>query len=794
MKNKLLVVSLVIAAVCWLKFAASTPVPDAWCVSGLKTLGSGQEQTKQKPIAKRMRLIPSTPVIEQVLPQDPDYKPTAYPGDLLTITGRNFAPDTNVTRVVLMQRVEPPPAMPPPASLVIGELYMKSATPEKLEAMIPLTVQPGEYMICVRVGTLAHSAPVALSVRTKVTRTGPIPLIMTVYQAMPGMVATIHGSGFGPKTVVRFKSAMSSQDAEFIDASTVRVRVPPELKPGPSELQVEVNYLPSAWFPIELERPMPLSLYWNDTDDNGIPMNPKWGWQIERSFGAPDYYPVPDQLVPISSFVSLLAQSQYTPEGMAAVTDWPVGLDTGGPWHADCGPHVNLMPATYVGQIRWSDHCWIDDDYCYWLFPDEGAGATFRSDDNIGGIQVEHDSDETIDHFGTTWWNEFHQAVDHGNAGEMIREKLAIVTALIGLDGQHGGQSELHPAWLMAIRVEEQGQEEKWAMFARNWGNEGYCGVSQHYVMFPEDDGMFRAELRLPWRPGATSVQVVEEETEFQSNPGDSADGPYVTPETGRGVRVTWWLPHPDKRGWSNGTMKLRWTGGSQPFSLSTATVLAAKATGAKIEEEAQVVAQMRAALPDHARPVFDQQISAMRQKSSPVAGVSPPRRTRNASRAIKPQQPPASVAQPDPVELERVRQMERALSEVGVTAPPKGAAVKTTVDAPPCVAPVRKKVGMPLSAPVHKKVEAQPSAIDISGQWQSNIGLVYDIRQSGAQFTWTVTGANEIGSGTLQGNTISASWGDGRTSFSGQGKIIVDSAQNRATRIEWSHGVIFYR
>jgi hypothetical protein len=196
---------------------------------------------------------------------------------------------------------------------------MKSATPEKLEAMIPLTVQPGEYMICVRVGTLAHSAPVALSVRTKVARTGPIPLIMTVYQAMPGMVATIHGSGFGPKTVVRFKSAMSSQDAEFIDASTVRVRVPPELKPGPSELQVEVNYLPSAWFPIELERPMPLSLYWNDTDDNGIPMNPKWGWQIERSFGAPDYYPVPDQLVPISSFVSLLAQSQYTPEGMAAV-------------------------------------------------------------------------------------------------------------------------------------------------------------------------------------------------------------------------------------------------------------------------------------------------------------------------------------------------------------------------------------------------------------------------------------------------------------------------------------------
>jgi hypothetical protein len=779
MKSRLLLVSFFIAAVCWLKFAASTPIPDPWCVSGLKTLESGQEQTKEKPVARKMKLMRLTPVIEQVLPQEPDGKPTAYPGDLLTITGRNFAPDTNVTRVVLMQRVEPPPAMPPSASLVIDELYMKSATPEKLEAMIPLTVQPGEYMICVRVGTLAYSAPVALSVRTKVALpTGPIPVIFSVYQALPGMVATIHGSGFGPKTVVRFKSAMSSQDAEFIDASTVRVRVPPELKPGPSELQVEVNYLPSAWFPIELQRPMPLSLYWNDTDDNGSPINPKWGWQVEHSYGTPDYYPVPHELVPTTA-TPFGPMPLYTPEGLATATDWPVGFDDGGWRHAWCGPHVNWMPATYVGLIKFSDHA-TDDDYCYWLFPEEGAGATFRTDDNIGGIMVEHDSDETIDHFCTTWWDLFHQRVDQGEGTtRMINDDLAIVTGLVGLDCQHDCQSELHPVWLMAIRVKQQGQDETWAMFARNWGNEGWCGVNQHYIWFPEDGGMYRAEMLLP-RPGATSVQVVDEETEFKTSPHAPADGPYVTLEKGRGARVTWWLPHPDERGWSEGTLKLRWTDGSLPLSLTTATVLAAKATGAKFDEEAEVIAQMRAALPDHARPVFAQQISAELKKSPPVAGVQPPRRTRDASRAIKPQQPPASTAQPDPVELERTRQMERAMAEVGVTAMPRATAVKTTVTRDLTVRSSILRTAVPL---------------DISGTWRSNIGLTYELRQSGGRFTWTVDSSDETAEGTLDGQALSVSWtSPGGGTNTATGKITATDAKGRAIRIEWDNGVVFLR
>jgi len=773
--------TLFIAAVCLFKFAASTPVPDPWCVSGLKTLESGQEQTKQKPVARKMKLMQLMPVIEQVLPREPDGKPTAYPGDILTITGKNFAPDTNVTRVLLEQQVEPPPGVQPPAFVIIGDLYMKSATPEKLEAMIPLTMQPGEYMISVAVGPNARSAQVALSVRMKVAPpTGPIPIIMGIDQALPGMVATIYGSGFGPKTLVWFKSAMSSQDPISVDDSTIRVRVPPELKPGPSEVQVEVNYLQSAWFPIELQRPMPLSLYWNDTDDNGCPLNPKWGWQVERSFGAPNYYPAPHELLPTTN-TPFGPMPLFSAEGFAAATDWPVSFDYGDFWHGIyCGPHVNWMPVTYVGKIRWSEYSFWDQDYAYYLFPEEGAGATFRSGVNIGGIQVEYDSDETINNFHTTWWNEFHQAVDddNGKAGEMIREKLAIVTGLLGLDCQHESQSELHPAWLIAIRVEEQGQDETWAMFARNWGNEGFCGINQHYVFFPEDAGMYRTEVRLPWRPGATSVQFVD--WEFETKRDAPADGPIFTPDTGSGVRVTWWLPHPDKRSWSNGTLKLRWTGGDQPFLLSTASVLAANATGVRVNEEAQVIAQMRASLPEGARLVFDQQMSATRSKSPRVAGVQPPRSTRDASRAIKPQRPPTSIARPDNVELERISRMDRAMSEVGVTAKPRAEAVKTAVTRDLRVA----------SSIVRASVLP-----DISGTWRSNVGLTYEMRQSAGRFTWTVDRTDETAEGTLDGKALSVSWtGPGGGKNSATGKITATDAKGRATRIEWDNGVVFLR
>jgi hypothetical protein len=611
----------------------------------------------------RRRIVPPTPEIQHVSPTDPDYHPSAYPGDLLTITGKNFGTDTNVSRAILLRSV--PTTFPLPASIIVGELAMKSASPEKLEAMIPLDYQPGDYWLTVRVGPIAYAAPVSISVRQKGTPpTGPIPIAFSIDPPFPGALATIKGSGFRPNTIVRFKDVAVDPDVTYVDSGTLRVRIPPTLKPGPTEYQVEFNFLASKWMPLQIEMPMPLNLYFEETDVNGLPLNPKWGWQLTRQYGAPDYYPNPLEIVPVGQgLLGLLAKNW----NWAAATDFQVSFDDGH-W---CGPHVNWGPVTYVGAVKWSSHS-IDDDYNYWLFPEEGAGATFRTDDNIGGHQVEHDSDETIDNFHSVWWEQFHDAVDHNEAKarQMIDGKYTIVTALIGMDCQHGCQTELHPAWLMATRVEEQGQDETWAMFARNWGNQGWCGTSQHSVLFAEDGGMARAEVRLPWREGAGSVQVVAQN--FATSGDNQVEDPVVTPEPGKGVRVTWWLPPPERRGFSNGSLTLRWTPGSRIAGLSaSAAALAAAATGAKVEEEPILIQQFRLALPEPARAAFDQQLPLLLAKSPARSSIPAPRATRNAPAPLKVTRVPAHDARPDVVSAERKGRLENALRGAGVTTIP---------------------------------------------------------------------------------------------------------------------------
>ena len=81
----------------------------------------------------------------------------------------------------------------------------------------------------------------------------------------------------------------------------------------------------------------------------------------------------------------------------------------------------------------------------------------------------------------------------------------------------------------------------------------------------------------------------------------------------------------------------------------------------------------------------------------------------------------------------------------------------------------------------------------DISGRWQSNILSVYDISQDGAGFTWRKLGSTEVGRGTVDGTSISASWTGGRAASSTTGTIEVD-AEGRARRIVWKNGVVFFR
>jgi hypothetical protein len=81
----------------------------------------------------------------------------------------------------------------------------------------------------------------------------------------------------------------------------------------------------------------------------------------------------------------------------------------------------------------------------------------------------------------------------------------------------------------------------------------------------------------------------------------------------------------------------------------------------------------------------------------------------------------------------------------------------------------------------------------DVSGQWKSSIGLVYNITQAGDQFEWTVENSNEQGQGTIKGNNVSASWKGQQGVGSSAGKLTTDSS-GRATEVKWNNGVRFYR
>lgn len=81
----------------------------------------------------------------------------------------------------------------------------------------------------------------------------------------------------------------------------------------------------------------------------------------------------------------------------------------------------------------------------------------------------------------------------------------------------------------------------------------------------------------------------------------------------------------------------------------------------------------------------------------------------------------------------------------------------------------------------------------DISGAWRGYNNYAYSIQQNGSSFTWTVGELQETASGTINGNSVTASWRNPRWTGSGTGTVERD-ANGRAMRIRWSNGVVFER
>lgn len=210
-------------------------------------------------------------------------------------------------------------------------------------------------------------------------------------------------------------------------------------------------------------------------DPNHLLFNPRWGWQT-KPVGTPPKF---DDCSSYAACTQQFPREDFPDVAIPVICGFGKG-------------HTNWEVVTYKGQIHWEGHetgLVSDDDYNLLLnTPITNGFASGGTAVNTGDVKLEFKAAETIDHFGRTpYWKSFRDAVDrdnkHANPNQ-VNGKEAIAIGLLGLDRVHDSPSEIHPVYALALHVKTDPSDDTWAIFARNFGNEGFCSEDMHYADF----------------------------------------------------------------------------------------------------------------------------------------------------------------------------------------------------------------------------------------------------------------------------------------------------------------------
>jgi hypothetical protein len=373
-----------------------------------------------------------------------------------------------------------------------------------------------------------------------------------------------------------------------------------------------------------------LDLFWKTTDPNGFPFNPDWRARSHTAF-------VQGNHVDLTKACPACAPFPDDPTNFEDETCWrhcttfPTTSDGGLLCTAG---HINWLPAaTYDGRLEFNDYSarglfsgiFADDDYNFVLRSTGDAGYVALDE-----LQSEMSFLETVDRFQSPFWKHFGDLVDQVPGDDLsapralFAGRYAIVIGLLGLDVQHDAHTELHPIYAMALRRTENPilqtvdpKRDCWAIFARNWGNEGFC--SNHDHPLPVD----HITLHLPAPVGATAVTEISRD--FKSS------GTTAVSEVGLvedGAEITMFLGRPDDRTHVNGEVCLSWAAppGAQPPRVAAAAPGPAGPTldedefpGIDLLTPAQV-AEIRRSLP--ATPSREKRLDMLVPKRVPLVHV----------------------------------------------------------------------------------------------------------------------------------------------------------------------------
>ncbi len=318
---------------------------------------------------------------------------------------------------------------------------------------------------------------------------------------------------------------------------------------GPAWLEVSIFHAPMMPPPdaryVDVNSPCslrPMDLWWTKQDVNGLPLNPVWVAQLDCRPGHANPPPVLDDAAHVPDASALCGfhnegdnfkvnnppcvswhpdvDETHAPLSFICHRDHPAGTVHG---------HINWGAATYTGSLYFTDFQkvpFLDGDYDLEFVPNEPRYAGLTSgnfDPTISsrkGLVLEAKGKETFDlltkdsWFGKLTktvhddapliglpWKDYRAHFPHVASVIPDAGLPAIAIGLFGIDHQHRTHTELHPLWGLAVQIASSPGEEDWAIFARNWGNEGECSQDQHFL------NVSRLKFLIPNRNGLSLLE-----------------------------------------------------------------------------------------------------------------------------------------------------------------------------------------------------------------------------------------------------------------------------------------------